>query len=88
MDKKVLITNSQGQQIQADVVMAFKIKNSDSKYNNNKYIVYTFNERSNESIKTYVSKIREENDEIYFDTITDEEEWKMVREAIMNQATN
>ncbi len=83
MDNKVLITNSQGAQIQADVVTAFKLKN-----NNNKYIVYTFNEKDNDNIKTYVSKIREENDDIYFDSITDEEEWKMVREAIMNEVIN
>ena len=51
----------------------------------NKYIVYTFNEKESDNIKTYVSKIREENDEVYFDSITDEEEWKMVREAIMNE---
>ena len=83
MDNKVLITNSQGAQIQADVVTAFKLKN-----NNNKYIVYTFNEKDNDNIKNYLLKIREENDDIYFDSITDEEEWKMVREAIMNEVIN
>lgn len=83
MDKKVLITNSQGAQVQADVVMAFKLKD-----NNQKYIVYTFNERNNDNIKTYVSRIREENDGIYFDSITDEEEWKLVKNAILNEAVN
>lgn len=82
MDKKVLITNSQGAQVQADVVMAFKLNN------NQNYIVYTFNERDNDNIKTYVSKIREENDGIYFDSITDEEEWKQVREAIIDETIN
>ncbi len=80
MDKKVLITNSQGEHIQADVIMAFKLK-----HNNQKYIVYTFNEKSNNNVKTYVSKIREENSQMYFDSITDEEEWKIVKKAIMNQ---
>ncbi len=83
MDKKVLITNSQGAQIQADVVTAFKLKE-----NNNKYIVYTFNEKNNNNIKTYVSKIREEENGIYFDSITDDEEWKLVREAIINEVIN
>jgi len=82
MDKKVLITNSSGAQVQADVVTAFKLDN------NQKYIVYTFNEKDNDNIKTYVSKIREENNEIYFDSITDENEWKTVREAILNQVIN
>ena len=80
MDKKVLISNAKGEQIQADVILAFEIKN-----NNQKYIVYTFNEKNNESIKTYVSKIREDETGTYFDSITDEDEWKMVREAIMNE---
>lgn len=83
MDKKVLITNSSGAQVSADVVMAFKLNN-----NNQKYIVYTFNERDNDNIKTYVSKIREENGEIYFDSIKDDDEWKMVREAILDQTIN
>ena len=83
MDKKVLITNSQGQQIQADVVIAFKLKN-----NNQKYIVYTFNEKDNDNIKTYVSRIREEENGVYFDSITVQDEWKMVREAIMNETIN
>lgn len=83
MDKKVLITNSQGRQIQADVVMAFELKS-----NHQKYIVYTFNEKDNENIKTYVSKIREENNQLYFDSITDEEEWKIVRKAILDEVIN
>ena len=82
MDKKVLITNSQGAQVAADVVMAFKLND------NQKYIIYTFNERDNDNIKTYVSKIREENGEIYFDSINDEEEWKTVREAILDETIN
>ena len=79
MDKKVLITNSLGQQMQADVITAIKLNN------NQKYIVYTFNERDNDNIKTYVSKIREEGNDIYFDSISSDEEWKQVREAIMNE---
>lgn len=83
MDKKVLITNSQGEQIQADVITSFKLQN-----NNQKYIVYTFNEKNNDNIKTYVSKIIEQENGIYFESIIDEEEWKMVREAIMNEVTD
>ena len=81
MDKKVLITNSVGQQIQADVITAFKLKDT-----NQNYIVYTFNVKNGDNIKTYTSRIREENGEVYFDSITDEEEWKKVKEAIIRQA--
>ena len=41
MNGKVLITNSRGQQIQADVITSFTLKD-----NNNDYIVYTFNEKN------------------------------------------
>ena len=81
VDRKVLITNSQGQQIQADVITAFKLKD-----NNQSYIVYTFNEKMGDNIKTYTSRIREENGEVYFDSITNEEEWKKVKNAIIEQA--
>ena len=80
MNKKVLITNALNQQVQADVIMAFKLNN-----NNQKYIVYTFNEKENDNIKTYVSRIREEENDIFFDSIVDEDEWKIVREAILNE---
>ena len=50
MNKKVLITNSQGQQIQADVIISFTLNE-----NHNDYIVYTFNEKNGDNIKTYVS---------------------------------
>ena len=83
MNKKVLITNALNQQVQADVIMAFKLNN-----NNQKYIVYTFNEKENNNIKTYVSRIREEENDIFFDSIVDEDEWKMVREAILNETIN
>ena len=63
--------------------LAFELKN-----NNQKYIVYTFNEKDNDNIKTYVSRIREEENGVYFDAITDPDEWKMVREAIMNETIN
>lgn len=83
MNRKVLITNSQGQQIQADVITSFTLKE-----NNNDYIVYTFNEKNGDNIKTYVSKIRNENNECFFDTISDENEWELVRNAIVDQALN
>lgn len=83
MNKKVLITNSHGQQIQADVITSFTLNE-----NHNDYIVYTFNEKNGDNIKTYVSKLIENNGEYFFDTISDNEEWVKVREAIIEQALN
>mgnify|MGYP004649976693 CR=1 FL=1 len=83
MNGKVLITNSRGQQIQADVITSFTLKD-----NNNDYIVYTFNEKNGDNIRTYVSRLREENGGYIFDAITDEHEWELVRNAIIDQALN
>lgn len=80
MDKKMLITNSQGQQIEADVIIAFKFNDT-----NESYIVYTFNEKSGDNIKIYISKIIQENGDFYLDSIKDDNEWKRVKEAIIKQ---
>ena len=80
MDRKVTITNDQGQSVVADVLTAFKVDGFDSEY-----IIYTFNQKENDgNIKTYVSKVRTENNETYFDAIEDENEWEKVKEAISN----
>lgn len=83
MDKKVIITNSEGRQVEADVITVFTLND-----NNKDYIVYTFNEKQNDDIKTYTSRIREENGEYYFDSITDENEWAKVRNVIIELAEN
>lgn len=82
MDRKVLITNAQGQQVEADVITVFTLND-----NNRDYIVYTFNEKSDSNVKTYTSRIREENGEYYFDSITDENEWAKVRDVIVELAS-
>ena len=78
MDKKVTIVNSKGQKVVADLVTVFNVAE-----NNQDYAIYTFNQKDqNEKIKDYVSRVRIENGEYYFDTITDDKEWEMVKNAI------
>lgn len=78
MNKKVTITNSKGQSVVADIVTVFKLKDL-----NQDYVVYTFNQRGeNNKIKDYVSRIRVENGEYYFDTISDNNEWEKVKAAV------
>lgn len=80
MEKKVTITNSQGQKAVANIVTMFKLKDL-----NSDYVVYTFNQRDeNNNIKDYVSKLRIENGVYYFDTITDESEWEKVKNVIID----
>ena len=78
MNKKVTITNSKGQSVVADIVTVFKLKDL-----NQDYVVYTFNQKGeNNKIKDYVSRIRVENGEYYFDTISDNNEWEKVKAAV------
>jgi len=79
MNKKVTITNSKGQSVVADIVTVFKLKDI-----NQDYVIYTFNQKTeNNKIKDYVSRIRIENGEYYFDTISDNNEWEKVKSALM-----
>lgn len=78
MNKKVTITNAKGQTVVADIVTVFKLKDI-----NQDYVVYTFNQKTeNNKIKDYVSRIRVENGEYYFDTISDNNEWEKVKSAL------
>lgn len=78
MENKVTIVNSKGQKVVADLLTVFRIEEV-----NQDYAIYTFNQKDqNENIKDYVSRVRIENGEYYFDTITDDKEWEMVKEAI------
>lgn len=80
MDRKVTITNSRGQAVVADIVTIFRVTDL-----NSDYVVYTFNQTDgNGNIKDYVSKLRLENGEYYFDTITDDNEWNKVKSVISN----
>lgn len=79
MNRKVTITNSQGQKAVADIVTIFRINDL-----NSDYVVYTFNQTDeNNNIKDYASKLRVENGVYYFDSITDESEWEKVKNVIV-----
>jgi len=78
MDRKVTITNSQGQKAVADIVTIFRVNEL-----NSDYVIYTFNQKDeNNNIKDYASKLRVENGVYYFDSITDETEWEKVKNII------
>lgn len=78
MENKVTIVNPKGQKVVADLLNVFRLEET-----NQDYAIYTFNQKDqNENIKDYVSRIRVENGEYYFDTITDEKEWEIVKETI------
>ncbi len=78
MENKVTIVNPKGQKVTADLITVFRLEET-----NQDYAVYTFNQKGQDNnIKDYVSRVRIENGEYYFDTITDDKEWEMVRDTI------
>ena len=78
MDSKITIVNTKGQKVVADLITVFKLEET-----NQDYALYTFNQKDNENkIKDYVSRVRVDNGEYYFDTIVDDNEWEMVKNAI------
>ena len=82
MNKKIEITNSIGQKVQADIITVFKINDT-----NKDYIVYTFNETNdNNDYKTYTSRIRETDGKYFLDTISDEKEWQQVKDIVLKIA--
>lgn len=78
METKVTIVNPKGQKVVADLITIFRLEE-----NNQDYAVYTFNQKDQDNnIKDYVSRVRVDNGEYYFDTITDDAEWQKVKDAI------
>lgn len=81
MNKKIEITNSLGQKVEAEIITIFKVNETEKNY-----IAYTFNEKVNDDYKSYVSRLRESDGKYFLDTISDEEEWIKVHDIIIKIA--
>ena len=82
MEAKVTIVNPKGQKVVANLITIFRLEE-----NNQDYAVYTFDQKDQDNnIKDYVSRVRIDNGEYYFDTITDDAEWQKVKDAIADLA--
>ena len=82
METKVTIVNPKGQKVVANLITIFRLEE-----NNQDYAVYTFDQKDQDNnIKDYVSRVRVDNGEYYFDTITDDAEWQKVKDAIADLA--
>ena len=78
MGNKVTIVNPKGQKVVADLISVFRVDET-----NQDYAIYTFNQKDqNNKIKDYVSRVRIEKGMYYFDTITDNNEWEIVKGII------
>ena len=80
MNRRITITNDQGQRVIADIVSIISISSL-----NSEYIIYTFNKKDSEGkIKDYVSRIKQEENRYVLEQIEDLEEWNKVKEVILN----
>ena len=80
MNKTITITNDKGQKVVADIVSIIKISSLD-----NEYIIYTFNKKdSDNKIKDYVSRIKQDGENYILEQIEDPEEWNKVKEMILD----
>lgn len=78
MENKIIkVTDEQGNLREAEIILSFKNNEKD-------YVIYTFNDKDeNDSIILHSSIVKEENDEVSFERMSDDE-WTMVKE-IMNK---
>ena len=77
-NRMITITAQDGTEQQVEVIAAFKFKDSEQEY-----MVYTQNETDADgNVTIYVSKVKEDGDEIKLSGIEDEEEWGKVKEVL------
>ncbi len=79
-DKKITVWHDDKEQ-EAEIISVFEIPEFGKEY-----VVYTFNEMRNDSIKVLVSTLRREGDNYIFENIATEEEWKILKEKIKEVA--
>ena len=78
MNNMLDVITSDGNNYQIYFIKTFQLDS----YPNKKYIAYTFGEEIDEMVKSYVSIINEENEQIRLEAITDKEEWNDVKEGL------
>lgn len=72
------VTDENNQPVQIEVLDIFTV----DQYPGKEYILYTKNETEGEYIKTYVSILDEKEDSATLESITDDNEFAVVQEAI------
>lgn len=81
--EKLKYTDIDGTEKEADVVLCFEA--GTDKNNLKKYVIYTFNETDEKGMMIlYTSILKEENDKYNLESISNNDEWNMVKN-IMKQ---
>ena len=70
------ITDPEGKEMEIKVITILKTPD-----NSKSFLIYTFDDKA-ENVDIYASIIKEEADSFVLDSITSEEDWNMVQEAI------
>lgn len=84
MNRKITITNAEGQKVNANVVSIISVNSL-----KNDYIIYTFDKKDEQNrTKDYVSRIKLENGEYILESINDNDEWSKIKEIILNMEKN
>ncbi len=80
--KMITIVDPEGNKTDVEVVIAFKIEDT-----NKEYVIYTKNEKDeNGNITIYVSALEEINGEKQLTGINSDEEWQKIKEIIKQLA--
>ena len=79
MEKDIInVIDENGNNIEIEVLDIFSIK----EYPNKEYIMYTKNEVEGDYVKTYISILKENDDEAVLDEIVDDEEFNLIKTKI------
>lgn len=78
MNNMLDVITSDGNNYQIKIIKTFQLES----FPNKKYIAYTFGEEIDDMVKSYVSIINEENEQIRLEAITDKDEWSQVQEGL------
>lgn len=79
MEKDIInVIDENGNNIEIEVLDIFSIK----EYPNKEYIMYTKNEVEGDYVKTYISILKENQDEAVLDEIVDDEEFNLIKTKI------
>ena len=79
--EKITIHDENGEEKEAEVVTIIEDEEK-----NKKYVIYTFNS-NDENVDLYASEMIENEEQIIFDSIKTEEEWKFIQSKISDLAS-
>ena len=78
----IKIKRTNGNVEEAEILLFFRLEEEGQEY-----IVYTFNEQEDDLVTVYTSKYIKNEDNIYLEEVTDEEEWEKIKDVMRKAIT-